>query len=567
MVTIPIGQRRDLAVLERAVARVIAAADRRARQRATAPLATTLASALRRGFRQQEGAVLDALAARRDRLERDLAAARESRIVRQHWLTEADPPDYWDQALADALAGTLEDLAVPIQTAVETAVQTGANTAGATLRISGSFTLDNPAAVGYSEQYAAELVTRINETTRAGINSLVTEAVADGWSYQDLAGAIRETYSGFHTPQPQQHIRDRAEMVAVTEVGNAYEAGTLQTAQLLQQAGLPMEKSWLTVGDDRVDPDCLANEAAGWIPADDPFPSGDMRPLAHPNCRCTALFRRAESAGAPAGTVDPRDIPGMTPTGTSSATTRTGADQDAPATRAVGDTITLDGLGGPRSRLRKAADAALAAIDKIHKMPAGTIQIPATTTRSQKYAGALHLQRNRATGGLEPTKIELSHAGTHPALTMAHEMGHFLSATGIGDPGKQIGWAAGSPEYTAAVRAWGVAVQESEAYKGLIALQEGPTTQTITTASGQYRVTVDKRYVAYLLETDELWARSYAQYITVTSGDATMQAELEDDLARQRGSIVKNPKQWESADFEPIRVAIDGVLRAGGLLE
>ena len=35
-----------------------------------------------------------------------------------------------------------------------------------------------------------------------------------------------------------------------------------------------------------VDAVCLRNAAAGWIPMGQPYPSGHMRPTAHPNCRC-----------------------------------------------------------------------------------------------------------------------------------------------------------------------------------------------------------------------------------------------------------------------------------------
>lgn len=59
--------------------------------------------------------------------------------------------------------------------------------------------------------------------------------------------------------------------------------------------GLAMEKSWLTVGDNRVSDGCAENEGAGWIPLDEPFPSGDQAPLRFPGCRCTALYRRVGS--------------------------------------------------------------------------------------------------------------------------------------------------------------------------------------------------------------------------------------------------------------------------------
>jgi SPP1 gp7 family putative phage head morphogenesis protein len=46
---------------------------------------------------------------------------------------------------------------------------------------------------------------------------------------------------------------------------------------------------WLTAEDDRVCPRCAGNEAEGWIPSGDDFPSGDTQPPAHPNCRCALM--------------------------------------------------------------------------------------------------------------------------------------------------------------------------------------------------------------------------------------------------------------------------------------
>ena len=97
----------------------------------------------------------------------------------------------------------------------------------------------------------------------------------------------------FSERKPQLHIRNRAELIAVTETGNAYEKAAMLQAEALQQAGLPMEKSWNTVGDDRVSDGCQENEDAGWIPIDEPFPSGDMQPLRFPGCRCNLQTRFA----------------------------------------------------------------------------------------------------------------------------------------------------------------------------------------------------------------------------------------------------------------------------------
>lgn len=67
----------------------------------------------------------------------------------------------------------------------------------------------------------------------------------------------------------------------------------------LQNAGLEMEKSWLTVGDSRVSEGCAANAAAGWIGLEEEFPSDGtydrQRPPRFPGCRCDILYRRKGS--------------------------------------------------------------------------------------------------------------------------------------------------------------------------------------------------------------------------------------------------------------------------------
>lgn len=52
------------------------------------------------------------------------------------------------------------------------------------------------------------------------------------------------------------------------------------------------EKRWET-DDDPCDT-CLMNATAGWIDADETFPSGHEEPDAHPNCKCELLVRPAE---------------------------------------------------------------------------------------------------------------------------------------------------------------------------------------------------------------------------------------------------------------------------------
>lgn len=117
----------------------------------------------------------------------------------------------------------------------------------------------------------------ITDTTRDGIQALTRTAVREGWSTGELANNLEDAYTFSDT---------RAKMVARTEVGNADSAGAMSG---YKASGLVTGKLWLTAEDDAVSDECSLNADAGAIPLDESFPSGDMQPLAHPNCRCAIL--------------------------------------------------------------------------------------------------------------------------------------------------------------------------------------------------------------------------------------------------------------------------------------
>lgn len=159
----------------------------------------------------------------------------------------------------------------------------------------GAFSLSNPRATAYLMQHGAELITGIDETTRATIHNILVRGSQEGWSYDTTAKAITEQFPEFAAGTPYKHIRSRAHLVAINESANAYGEAELQQALELQGRGMDMEKFWLNVGDDRVSDGCLANTAAGWIPVDQAFPSGHMRYPRYPGCRCCMLQRRAKT--------------------------------------------------------------------------------------------------------------------------------------------------------------------------------------------------------------------------------------------------------------------------------
>lgn len=154
---------------------------------------------------------------------------------------------------------------------------------------SGWVSLPNLRAQEYAKKHAAEAVTQINDTTRKEIARIVSDGVKSGASYNDIAKEIKNKFEEFAVPMPQKHVSNRAVLVAVTELANAYCEGNAQVGNYLQDNGVKMMKAWQTLEDDRVSDGCKENERVGWIPIDKEFPSGHMHPPRFPGCRCDFL--------------------------------------------------------------------------------------------------------------------------------------------------------------------------------------------------------------------------------------------------------------------------------------
>lgn len=249
--------------------------------RALSPLEAKLTALIAAHFRTQGAAFLKAFAA----LKGTIAEADTPK-------SDADWEDLW-QAVADETSPDLVDL---LQQYIQLALPLGAKAISDDLGITAAFDLKNPRAVAYLDAHGAELVKGIDDTTRDELRTLIRDMTDEGESYDAVAKAIQDKFDGFADGRPQQHIESRAHMVAVTEMGNAYAAGNKAVADDLADGGLVIEKSWVTMGDDRVSDECLANEAQGWIPNEQAFSSGDDVPLAHPGCRCDCYYRTVQAA-------------------------------------------------------------------------------------------------------------------------------------------------------------------------------------------------------------------------------------------------------------------------------
>lgn len=154
-----------------------------------------------------------------------------------------------------------------------------------------SFDLSTDVIQALMAERAADRISGINATTRDIVRDILVDGAEQRRSYSDVARTLRQRFDEFRGPARQRHIRDRAELIAITEVGQAYVDGQLASVQGLIDAGIEMEKKWLTVGDDRVSDGCQANQGAGWIDFDETFPSGHSAPLRFPGCRCSVQMR------------------------------------------------------------------------------------------------------------------------------------------------------------------------------------------------------------------------------------------------------------------------------------
>ena len=275
------------ATLLEAVDKAIRAAAAKAKLDAVLPLEATCEKALAAAFRKQGKAFVALLDKHPDRWPAKVqeAALREE--------VSRDPE--WEDEFDAAATESLSAFETPLTATATAAMKAGLMQAVATMGIDMSFDLKNPRAVAYLKAHGAELVSKIDETTRDYIRTVVSQGVEEGWSYDRVAKAIIERYDEFAVGRPQEHIESRAHLVAVTEASHAYEAGNNQVTQSLVDAGLEMEKAWL-LADENACPDCTADAEAGWIPWDDSFPSGADTPEdSHPACRCAGMTRSVGS--------------------------------------------------------------------------------------------------------------------------------------------------------------------------------------------------------------------------------------------------------------------------------
>lgn len=201
---------------------------------------------------------------------------------------------------------------------------------------------------------------------------------------------------------------------------------------------------------------------------------------------------------------------------------------------------------------------ALAAIDQVHidgSLPDIQLVRPKTMQNRGFFYGIAGV----------PTEIWIRDGCEAPEFTLLHEIGHFLDFAILG----RGRFFAGSPHpppanIAAALIAWDLAIQRTSAYQQLEAmLMNGKSSLTLSSGS-TITVSVDQALIrGYLLDRKELFARSYAQYITIRSLELILREQLDRERDRTPEHVYY-PLQWDDDDFEPVAVTLDHLFQTLG---
>lgn len=117
---------------------------------------------------------------------------------------------------------------------------------------------------------------RIDEATRELLRGFVEEAIAEGYSNDQLADGLAESFA---------FSDSRAETIARTETAAADVAGNMEA---YRASGGVSGKQWI-IAQDEVCDECQQNADQGVIDLDAEFITGCDGPPAHPNCRCDVI--------------------------------------------------------------------------------------------------------------------------------------------------------------------------------------------------------------------------------------------------------------------------------------
>lgn len=187
-------------------------------------------------------------------------------------------------------------------------------------------------------------------------------------------------------------------------------------------------------------------------------------------------------------------------------------DHMEPRENPLSEHITIDKKDNHGLAMEKAALLADIVYDNDFMTPLVMGRVP-----SRADANGEHLSAENG----QPARVNVSPDTPTPILTSLHEIGHHVD--------DHLNWEKMRPVIKAAKASSNVDLMEH---------------------------LLSPEYIEYYTSPAELWARAYAQYVALRSGDSEAQSELQ--------SVLDDPefswKQWDKSDWPPIEEAITNAL-------
>lgn len=169
-----------------------------------------------------------------------------------------------------------------------------------------------------------------------------------------------------------------------------------------------------------------------------------------------------------------------------------------------------------------------------HKIPDNLPNIPVNFRGKGDRNGAYRYDDNGKALGIS------LYNGDHTELTLMHEIGHYLDQQGF-VAGK---WAS---ENSKELQDWKKAVDSTTAINHLKEMSNDSLKRKITTSYGFGEISKDQ--VDYYLDYKEIFARSYAQYISI--GNPKLTNQVNNILSDKYFGNT----QWKQEDFKPVEKA------------
>jgi hypothetical protein len=223
----------------------------------------------------------------------------------------------------------------------------------------------------------------------------------------------------------------------------------------------------------------------------------------------------------------------------------------------------VDLIHVPRTARWDSIRSALVAVASVHDIAEWVKPLPLKESKARGTSGKY---RYHTIGGVDvplDMMVVLEQANDREMVTMVHEIGHWLDHVMLGDPDAfmtEKGFDPVMMKWLAAVAATDTMAEIKTFTPQSVEYEWGEGLKRFT-----YHKWYSAQFVRNLRDTTEIFARAYAQYIAIRSGNKRLMRAIE--IQQEHRRLGAAPTVWEWDEFEPVAEAFDEIFREGGWLK